>query len=112
MPGDDSTRWPRFLPLRDDLLQQREQGLRRGDLRGVAGVDVVVAPAWSLLRHRRELAEGVVGIGAQRVDVAARQCQWTVVQLERLDETLQRMVDAAFGAPVGVLLRRVRRRRV
>src|SRR5260221_12901569 len=95
------TAWARFalptLRFLHDLLQQLEQRLRRGDLRGMAGVDVVVAPAGRCFRTSGELAEGVVRVGAKRVDIAARQGQRPVLQREPLDEAFQWMVDAPLG---------------
>ena len=55
-----------------DLVQDREQRLRIGDVRVVARVDLVSAPALAL-RALGELAEGVADAGLGAVDVAARQ---------------------------------------
>ena len=58
----------------DDLLQQRHQRFRRGDVRRMAGVDFdnSASPA-RLLARAGERAEGVRRRGAHGVDIAARQ---------------------------------------
>src|SRR3981081_1610887 len=60
-------------PFRDDLFYQRHQRFRRGDVRRMAGIDLVTAPASLVLCTRGEWTEGVRGGDAGRVAIAARQ---------------------------------------
>src|SRR5690242_18148942 len=56
--------------LRHDLLQQRHQRFRRGDVRRMAGIDLVVAPACFAFGTLGELPKRVRRRDAGGVDVA------------------------------------------
>src|SRR3981189_2218418 len=74
----------------DNLLQQRHQRLRRGDVRRVAGIDRVITPARLAPGPLRKLAERIGGRDAGRVDVTARQRRLAVLQPEFGLETFDR----------------------
>src|SRR6202140_3395326 len=66
----------------DNLPQQRHQRLRRGDVRRMAGVDRIIAPAGLAPGPLGELAERIRGRDARGVNVAARQGRLAVLKLQ------------------------------
>ena len=86
--------------LRRDLLQQRHQRLRRGDVGRMAGVDLVIAPGRISFGHFRKLPKRVRRRDAGGVDVAARQGQRAALQLEGGLEAFDRHVHAALAQPL------------
>src|SRR5438477_1471431 len=78
----------------------------------MAGVDLVITPARVALGAPGERSESVSGRDPCGIDIAARQAQFSNLQLQLRLETFDRHIDAALGQPCEVGCRRVWRCRI
>jgi hypothetical protein len=92
------------------FLKQRGESLRRGDMRRMAGVDLVVAPARLVPGEFGKLAERVARRDACAIDEAARRDKLTVAQRQRRLGALDRLWQTTRQNPFQIRLGGVRPR--